>query len=257
MITRNFLLSPASLDSQCESLEVAYSHTCKIVECFKEIAPAVGAGRYSVSCSADIDSSNLISGQEFSATVQNFRGRDADICRLWFTYTKNRFDCDTASSLVFEIRSTDSRVSGSHIGSAPPEKLTEEFTWLSFGGTPTLESPKLDVVRSDTKTYTVENAHTPKRLNEIIPRFEHSEKHKRYPYYDTSLKENVAAMPIRDIDKANGLLRSGIPYEADFFSFDKLSQKYFRFKNTRINIYHGFEVEVSEIPSSILRRLNT
>jgi hypothetical protein len=251
------LLSPASVDSQCQSLAIALSHTRNVVDCFKELAPAVGAGRYGFSYSSEIDTSTLIPNQIFSATIQSLRALDADICRLWFTYTKNRFDCDINSSLVYEICSADPAVTGTHIGSAPPDKLTEDFTWISFGGTPTLESPNLNVTRSDAKKYVVENVHTTTRLKQIIPCFEHSDKHKRYPYYDTGLKEHVAAMPVRDVDRANILLRTGIPYGSDFFSYDKLSHRYFRFKNTRSNIYHGFEVEIDEVPAELIQHLNT
>lgn len=253
MITMRFFLNPASFVSQATSAENAAKLVETLVECLKLITPAVTGGRYALVCLDDLDTLNLSGTEPFSSTVNSLRARNADISRLWYSYTRNHTAYDNSNPTEFEVSLEGIAQGRAHTGRAPTTQLVAGINWLGFGGTPVLESPNLKVTRADTTSYLVANSYTVDQLKEIIPCFEHSDKHRKDPYYDAIRKENVAAMPIRDVDAANVVLRSGVLVGGDYFSYHQISGRYFRFKNTRANIYHGFQVDQREIHPNIVR----
>lgn len=118
------------------------------------------------------------------------------------------------------------------------------------------DSDRLKIESAELEEFDVDNASNLEKLKRFLPHFEHSDKHRQAPYFDKVRNENVAAMPIRDEIEAGNLLRNGISFDKDIFSFDKKTERYFRFKPTRLNIFHGFEITKAEVPLSVLAQLS-
>lgn len=249
----NFLINSVSIEEQCPTIHQAKDVFEKHIDCLKYIWPIIKKGRGTLACSAEIEDSSIIPGEAFKATLNRLKGINGDLTRLWYQYTKNR---PTESNNPVSIRLTSNPCIGHHrIARINAEVAHPDIIWISFGGNKFTESRKFLVDCATIASYCVENVHSQPRLADLLPKYELNPKHREKAYYDHERKEEVAPMPIRDVAEAGILLRTGLIDGKDIISYHIATKSAYRFKLTGNNIYHGFQIDESEIPPHIRKML--
>ena len=90
--------------------------------------------------------------------------------------------------------------------------------------------------------------------------FEHNPKHNKYKSSNYSYYEKVISSlacyneRIKDTTEAQNLLDTSIYYNGDFFNCDK-NQNHVVFVHTLNNVFHGFNINLTEADSKIINRM--
>lgn len=250
---RQFLINSISISEQCHSITDAGKIFNETLDCLKYIWPMVNKGYASLMCASDIEKNSLIKGEAFKSTLSRLKSINGDIPRLWYQYTVNRPYEDELPIAVKVDAVPHCGISKTGVLSAI--FLNPKIYWISFGGEEFNESSSFFVDCGQQGKFSVTNAYNEFGVAATLPRFKHHSKHREESYYDYERNENVAAMPIRDEGDAGILLRNGLNFGSDIISYHGLSNRIFRFKLTGGNVYHGFEIEPSEIPANFLEAL--
>jgi hypothetical protein len=250
---RQFMINPLSVCAQCHEITSAHKIFEDFIACLKYIWPMVHEERAALSCAPEMENGELIVNEAFLATLNRLRALNGDLPRLWYQYTKNRpySPENRVEVTISSVTSSDE----SKKGVIEAQFSNPAVIWISFGGTKLNMTSPIAVTRADGESYVATNAHDEKSIEAVLPIFKHHDKHREEPYYDYERNEDVAAMPIRDPIEAGVLLRIGISDGSDILSYHRLSKKFYRFKLTGGNVYHGFEIMEKEVPSALLLAL--
>lgn len=250
---RQFLINPFSIDGQFHEIGQVHSSFADIVACLKYIRPLIQENRGVLYCPADIENQFFIAGEAFQVTLNRLKTIDGDIPRFWYQNTK-RLPFYATDEVLVTISDQDTPPN-SELSLLDRTLANEAIIWISFNGKTLYDSPTLKVSIDEGAEFHVANVRNKKDIAELLPVFSHSEKHGPEPYFDRERKEDVAGMPIRDLIEAGELLRIGISDESDIFSYHRQTKEYFRFKLTRANIYHGFQISEQELPPGMKEKL--
>jgi hypothetical protein len=248
-----FLINPLSANGQCHTIADAAIVFRNLIANIEYIRPMIKKKRATLHFDPCSNNLSLLKDEAFEATISQFRkikvGDDdgADLTLLWYISIKNQPSVTTCDIATISITSTAPNATTIIEGTAIRETMRNDVNWLSFGGSAFNEAPLYQVNVEGTGPIEVKNAHNEISLQSLLPFFEHHTKHVEKPYFDTQRKENVAAMPIRNRKEAGNLLRIGIQHGNDIFSYHEASKKFFCFKLTGGNTYHGYEIEPTEI----------
>ena len=247
-----FIINALSANGQCSTIAEAAAVLKNLMYSIYYFWPMKLKERSTLHFEPCSNNISLCQNENFDATVNNVRSIvGGDIPRKWYTYTKNQpapLDANEVKITISPITSTpEQSISGYMIR----DFITCDAKWLSFGGLALNETRKFRVEVDGEDSIEVANAHNELELQSLLPFFEHSGKHRKEPYFDQERKEQVAAMPIRNLKDAGNLLRSGIKVGEDIFSYDFDTRNFYRFKLTIGNKYHGFQVESNEVPVAL------
>ena len=214
--------------------------------------PAIKRGRIRLVYDACIEDRQLSSGQHIKSSISAL---DPDIRKQWYVYTKNH--ARQASSDLVEPTSIIPEPKFYMAKNPISQDLLHQHTkWLSFSGQQWTESPEYAITATSHQNHSIKNAHNLDSLIPILPRYEKSPKHHRVSYCVNG--EYVSPMPLEENEAAQLLLIS-VPDQTgtDRWAFHETCEKYYRFKLTHVhqNIYHGFEVENTEVPVVITQLL--
>jgi hypothetical protein len=247
------MINALSVQEQCHDTNEAHAALDKIISCLTYIRPIVQANRGTLACRSDVENRSLISGEPFQATLNRVKAVNGELPKRWYQFTKNVPFLESDDVAITVTNSTVG--TGACTGHIQSELAHSGITWISFDGTKIHGSKTLNVALDQITCFQVSNVTDEVDLSKLLPVFKHSEKHGAEPYYDHVRKEHVAGMPIRDETEASALVRSGISYGGDIFSYHKPSRRFFRFKLTLGNIFHGFEINERELPPGMKAQL--
>ena len=251
---RAFYINPLSVNEQCHSEKEVFELLKKLVVCFEYLLPAITKKRMVLLYDSSIESRQLITDQDLISSINKLQKTDPDIKRLWFLYTKNRAN-DVISTLS-QTTITSDGCSEQISGDITNNEAIKQAEWLSFCGNPLSYMTQYNVSQSNSTDFDVHNASTLDLLKNLLPLYEASSKHRKDAYFDTERKEWVAPMALNP-QEAQSLLLMSLMENGDRWVFDEKQKKFYRFKLTHNDkaIYHGFEVNESEISQDLLKKL--
>ena len=251
---RAFYINPLSVNEQCHSEDEVFERLNNLVLCFEYLLPAIIKNRTVLLYDSSIESRQLITDQCLISSINKLQKRDPDIKRLWFIYTKNRAN-DVISTLS-QTTITSDDCSEQISGDITNDEAIKQAEWLSFGGNQLSDMTQYNVSQSNSTDFDVHNASTLDLLKNLLPLYEASSKHRKDAYFDTERKEWVAPMALNP-QEAQSLLLMSLMENGDRWVFDEKQKKYYRFKLTHNDkaIYHGFEVNESEISQDLIKKL--
>ncbi len=251
---RAFYINPLSVNEQCHSENEVFELLNELVVCFEYLLPAITKRRTELLYDSSIESRQFITDQYLISSINKLQKTDPDIKRLWFIYTKNRVV--HVGSTLSQTTITSGGCSGQISGVITNDERIKQAKWLSFGGNPLSCMTRYNVSQSDSTDFDVDNASTFDLLKNLLPLYEASSKHRKVPYLDNERKEWVAPMALNP-QEAQSLLLMSLKENGDRWAFDEKQKKFYRFKLTHIDkaIYHGFEVNESEISQDLLKKL--
>jgi hypothetical protein len=246
-----FYINPLSVNEQCYSENDVLKLLNELVDCFKYLLPVITKNRRVLLYDSSIENRQFIKDK---CLISSINKTDPDTKKLWFLYTKNR---------AAEVISTRSQTTITSVGCS--EQITGSITndedikhakWLSFGGNPLSCMTRYNVSQFNSTDFNVDNASTLDLLKNLLPLYEASSKHRKNAYFDTERKEWVAPMALNP-QEAQSLLLMSLMENGDRWVFDEKKKKFYRFKLTHNDkaIYHGFEVNESEISQDLLKKL--
>lgn len=131
--------------------------------------------------------------------------------------------------------------------------MLSDLILISLGGSHLMTQAQLALVSGE-RQRVAQNVYDLKSIRCIVPIYEASNKHRTERYYDHIRKETVAPMTLPP-DIAQDVLSSAIFIHGDYFGIHDFTGKIIRFKKTLNNVYHGFEVDKSELSNSLLSLL--
>lgn len=135
--------------------------------------------------------------------------------------------------------------------------LDRSFCWLSFEGTPLSKFSMVEIGRAGGHSCKVAVVSGENGLYQITPRYEASPKHGAKAYFDNATREWVAPMPLEG-SQAQDLLLISVPFGTSRWAFFRARNEYFRFVRTYPgrSVYHGFQVNVGDVPAQVISLLN-
>jgi hypothetical protein len=249
---RKFIINPLSANGQCHTIQEVAVVFENLIASIKYVWPMIRRNRASLFYSPCSNAMSLRPNEPFEVTVNELRSINGDLPRLWYMYTKNQPILNSENEVEITISSINPPLEPAINGVAKHDLMSASINWLSFGGVAINQASTYRISIDKMQEFDVNNAYNELSLQGLLPFFEHSEKHRAMSYFDNRRGEHVAGMPIRNRRDAGELLRNGIEYRGDFFSYHCISDKFFRFKQTRVNIYHGFQIEPNEVPNNLL-----
>jgi len=239
---------------QCQSIQDVHRVISNLVDCFEYMLPAIEKGIYFLIFDARVEEKMLRSNEHFKSSVSNLAAggdQEKSTRRLWYMYTRNRsIQPDWDPSVVVSVSAP--AIASTMSGTVSESLVDANMHWLSFGGTHIGEAPML-IVNSAGNSTTVHNSHDLVSFKPFLPIYEKSDKHRTKPYIDTA-GDHVSQMTLTDIE-AQKLLLISVQEDSDRIGYHEDRNIYCRFKNTRLNIYHGFEVNQKDIAADILTAL--
>jgi hypothetical protein len=250
-----FVMNPLSVSSQFHTSKQVSEAVEGIVDCFEHLLPALSKNIHTLIYDARLEQSFLIPGQDFHSSINDMVDGKNDaksVKKLWYIYTRNRAvnsDWEPAVDINVACPKTAKSISGL----VSEELLVEESHWLSFPKVVPLEEPSLIVTTASGDKFLVTNSNKLQNLEKYLPIYEKSAKHRLEPYFD-SAGDYVSPMTLPDHEAQNLLLLSVLDSN-DRISFHFASGKYYRFKLTRLNIYHGFEIKAHEVSAATVALL--
>lgn len=254
MIMRNFIINALSAHNQCNTNEDVAEILLNIVDCLKIIAPGISSGMLTVIIDERIHGSAIFKGEALHAAFSSVNKKTSEIAdakRLWFLYTTKMKKANTDGAEI-GVASHSCRDVFNISGEGSIDLLTD-LTLISLGGSALMTQPKLKLSSAE-KMRVADNVYDRHSIYCIIPIYEASDKHRMERYYDHARRETVAPMTF-GADIAQEILSSAVLFNDDYFGVHERTGKIVRFKQTLNNIYHGFEVDESEIPNSLLNIL--
>lgn len=248
----NFCVNPLAAAGQFRKSKDVHIALMDIVECFEYLLPALKRGIHQIFYDQRIEERELIAGQHFNASLNALPVGEDDAKsakRLWFIYTRNH-SMQAEWEPESQIQLSKVGIAGTVGGSVSSQLLNNSSHWLSLGGFPLFQETSLTILPTGYTSFEVQNSSRLEHLKVLLPIYERSDKHKREAYYDAS-GDYVSPMTLSD-DAAQSLLLISTPDADDRVAYHKINKKYYRFKITRLNIYHGFEIQSNEIPQNTL-----
>jgi hypothetical protein len=252
---RKFIINPLSANGQCHTTKDAANVFEELISSIKYIWPMIQKNRASLRYDVCGNVISLCKDETFETTLNKIRSINGDLRRLWFMYIKNQPSIPENTIVNIAISTTAIEGSPSLTGMANQDAMTNDVQWLSFGGNAFNRASKYQVCVDRSKLFEVMNAHSEESLQNLLPVFKHSNKHREKSHRDYDRNEEVAAMPIRDEKIAGDLLRIGIEHGKSIYSYHSASSKFYRFNLTGNNIYHGFLIEQDEVPHPLHAKL--
>lgn len=247
-----FCINTLSANRQCNTPDDIGTCVSNLVACFIYLLPAIKRGRVRLIYDLCLEDRQLSTGQHIKASISEL---DPDIRKQWYVYTKNHAH-PASNDLVEPISITPEPKFYRAKNQISQDLLHQHTNWLSFGGQQWTESPAYTITIRPHQNLSIKNAHNLDSLILILPRYEESPKHHRKPYFANG--EYVSPMPL-DKNEAAQLLLISVPDQTgtDLWAFHETRGKYYRFKITYPyrNIYHGFEMESTEVPAAIQQLL--
>ena len=247
-----FCINTLSANRQCNTPDDILKSVSNLVDCFKYLLPAIKRGRIRLVYDTCIEDRELSTGQHIKSSISTL---DPDIRKQWYLYTKNlahqaSYDLVEPMNIipVPKFYRTNNPIS--------QDLLHQNTKWLSFNGEQWTESPNYAITATSLQNHSIENAYNLDSLIPLLPSYKESPKHHRASYHANG--EYVSPMPLEKNEAAQLLLIS-VPDQTgtDRWAFHETRGKYYRYKLTLIynNIYHGFEVESTEVPVVIQQLL--
>lgn len=250
----SFLLNPLSAQAQFGAINEAHQAIRDVVECLKYISPAIGSKRWVLIFDASLNYRNITKDIPLIQAINCLSSRtDRDTRTLWFLYTQKMAAKASVELVDVRITSTDPACAQSISEDSTKDFLMPGCRLISFGGCELTRSKTLQI-RSGGQVLTAENAHMLAHIKRLVPNYKASPKHRKEAYYDHERGQQVAAMPLPP-DVAHAVLLAGVPHGDDYVGLHGPTGKFFRFKITEANEYHGFEVSGNEVPPAIQKLL--
>jgi hypothetical protein len=247
----DFVINPLSVASQFHTSKQVRDAVANIVDCFEHLLPTLGKDLHKIIYDARIEQLQLVSGEDFNASINSLaddKDKSKSSRRLWYLYTRNRaVQADWEPSCDIEI--TCAKSPDVARGAVSTALLIADSHWLSFSGIPPLQEPNLSVVAPGVQPFNISNSNELASLIKFLPIYEKSDKHKSESYIDAA-GDYVSPMTLQN-DAAQNLLLVAVQDKDDRIAYHGLSGKFYRFKITRLNIYHGFEIKDNEVAKNI------
>ena len=249
----DFLINALSARNQCKSHEDSADVLLNIVDCFKLISPGIRSGTHSLMIDERIQNTEIFNGQTLHAVFSSIgkNNKLADAKKLWFLYTRKAKKANVEGVEIevnYHPRNNESYV----VGEGSVDMLSD-LILISLGGNHLMTQAQLALVSGE-RQRVAQNVYDLKSIRRIVPIYEASNKHRTERYYDHIRKETVAPMTLPP-DIAQDVLSSAIFIHGDYFGIHDFTGKIIRFKKTLNNVYHGFEVDKSELSNSLLSLL--
>lgn len=250
-----FCINPISANGQCFDSEQICRVLLNLVDCFEYLLPALDKGRAKLIYDSGLERRRLNSGEPFWTSIDSlpkqFEGKN--IKQLWLLYTRNRAEVAAGETVINVIISSSEADLGQIEGEINEYLLQENSGWLSFGGHRLHESPQLRVHRDPDVISRIDNAYNRDSFKRLLPRYEPSAKHRRDTYFDSAGRK-ISCMPLES-DEAQRLLLTSVTIDNARWAFHAGRGRYYCFKITQANVYHGYEVERDEIPTQVWSKL--
>jgi hypothetical protein len=249
-----FSLNPLSASRQCFDTNQLSAVVKNVLNCFDYLLPAIGKRRVRIVYDPILEQRELIQNQNFHSSINNIPdGGDPDLAKKWYIYTMNRSELPSMEAIVHaDVRPL---VGDGVLSGDINEELTQNAShWLSFGGGIVHESRDLRVTAGATGTVEIKNAHDIASVMPLLPRYEASPKHRQEAYWENG--ERVSPMPLTHGD-AQSLLLVSCEHGNDRWAYHESKRKCYCFKATDVQqgLFHGYEVEMEEVPVVVTARL--
>lgn len=242
-------INPLSPMGQCGSSGDAVLAIAGVVECLARVNDIIAAGRATIYFDDRLDERVLGPDDPYGIAISKLINTPhADLAKKWFVY-KRRFVRLQAADCSITMSSADGMCSTVVQGDVSEGFFEEGISSISFGGRPLMESTSLHI-QSGMRSGSFPNYCNRAALEKGLPFFKASPKHRKNKYFDRPRGEWVAPMSLPD-DIAQSVLDLSVEAGGDYFGYHAPSKKIIRFKNTRGLEFHGFEIELAELPAGL------
>ena len=246
----HYFLHSHSAVGQFHAHDDAAAELEDMVRRFDAIFPLIEKGLAYLVVDERLESTtSLISGHPFLSLVNRLKH---GLVVRWFIYTKNRSKRLSAPLGAAKFLDLPQRAEVRE-GDVLTDMLVERPHWLSFSGTITFTSSRIEI-RQSGNTHDQANSSSFGAMTATWPRYERSPKHRLEEYVLSG--ELVSAMDLDDID-AQGALLTSIEHRGNKFAI--VREKYYRFLATNVGsipqTYHGFRVRREDVPANVLHAL--
>jgi hypothetical protein len=252
---KKICINPLSANRQIFTSDELVDVVRKVVECFKYLRPAIDLGVINLIYDPVIEGRQLIDGHHLNASINSIP-RDADgqdIKKIWFIFAKNKASEASLTQSYIELKPKNVNA-GYLFGDVSADLIDRKLIWLSFGMSASTEAAKYAVVSPGVAGFEVDNAFSLESMVKLLPQYLASDKHRKVGYHDT--RGNFVSPMTLDDEGARVLLLCSMSYRDDRWAYLKSRAQYFRFKITRENVYHGFDVVDADVPDEVKGMLN-
>jgi hypothetical protein len=254
---KRFLINPLGSISQCGSRQQFEALLSDVVDCFEYLLPALTCGNTEIFFDRLLEDKSVLTGEILSDSIYHLGGkRGPDLKRKWFLYTRNRAKKLPEEHCAATLSTGNCEPAQCISGKYPIDFTIGEYGLISFGGHPVLQSPTIKISCPPLPVFLNPNAWNMDSVVSLLPKYIPSQKHGTEPYFDHSRGEHVAPMQLPP-EEAQTLLIESIKEGSDYFGFHKRTRRFYRFRLTGGNIYHGFQVEEHELQASTIKALTT
>ena len=247
------MLNPLSPVNQCASDEAAKAVIQNVIDCFDHVDAILVHGRGLIYFDERSEDRSIGPVDPLGIAISKLvNTADSQLARKWFLYRKRLTRVEPPDCYV-AMTSTDGACLDSVAGDVSEQIFGDGLACLSFGGGALTESKNLSF-NAAAVARSIANHHCIASLKAAMPFYRASPKHRQKRYFDKNRREWVAPMTLPD-DIAQQVLALGILCQGDYFGYHAASEKIVRFKQTLGMEYHGFEVELDELPNEVVEAL--
>lgn len=247
------MLNPLSPANQCASDDAAKSVIRNVLDCLDHIDLLLVNRRGIVYFDERLEERSLGPIDSYGVAIAKLvNTRDGQLARKWYLYRRRLSRVEPPDCHVV-MASGDGSCNESVSGDVSQNVFIRGLASVSFGGGPLTESKSLTISSNIAKGEIV-NHHCVASLKASLPFYRASPKHRLKKYFDLQRGEWVAPMTLPE-DLAQQVLSLGVRHESDYFGYHAPSEKILRFKQTLGNEYHGFEIELTELPNEIVAQV--
>ncbi|WP_370979003.1 hypothetical protein [Agaribacterium sp. ZY112] len=255
----NIYINPLSVKGQCSTTKEAADLVRSLLESISYMSPAIQARRIQIYLDERVETNELIPGEQSTTTISRFskNGKLRDLATRWYSVTRQ-----SAKKLSYEdgaevkVTTATTSVDKCEQGDVHSDLATSAENLLSFHFEPVFSEKDL-ILQHQKNSRKIKNINNTDRLVELLPRHEANPKHRKEAYIDKDRGVPVAPMPLNE-EQAQHLLLTGIQDKNnDYIARHKSSNKIYRFKKTHTDreVYHGFQVDESDIDRKILDQI--
>ena len=178
----NIYINPLSATSQCATIDDAAKIISTVLDNISYMTPAINAFRLQLHFDDRIESRELITGQSFTETINQFKKNKEshDLCRRWYLATRSNMKLlkhELNNGIVVKVTNDRSIANNSEEGEVHEALATQAEHWLSLCNNTVFTDGKLLVSYQEDTIREIENISTLNSLKALLPCYEPNKKH--------------------------------------------------------------------------------
>jgi len=248
---KEYCLHSVSAQSQHATLPHARAALICMLGRLEKLRPMLQRGH------ARVMYDELLEQKSLEHSQRNFLGLvntlPKDVRLRWFVAIKNHAQVSRVEQIEAVIEDFPSRASRT-TGQVPVDFISEHHVWMSFSGTTTFDSMRVEITHHLAAPVVVSNCSNESSLTQDWPVYEPSPKHRLEEYQRNGV--SVSAMDLTQSDAQAALL---VSLEFEGSKYVEVRGKIYRFIPTNPSgappTFHGFRVNSNLIPQQVFALL--